>query len=407
MDRNQSVGRLAVPPATSTTCRIDESRQGGSAFYGKGIGLFDSVSMLYAFEDIKANFPVRSAPGAAGPAVPAAEVHRDDGHDLLADARATATTAATTRSTRPAGSACSASVQYAPTFLGGERPPSSSRSVGSTHLHPGPRSRGGAIIGLNLEVGYVTGLSGDEIPIFERFQLGGEQSLRGFRAGAVVPARRGHQPGLHGLVRPDPRGQQVLRPERRVPVPVRSGRRSSWPSSTSGNNYHESQPFDIARVRASAGAELRIFLPIFQAPLRFIYSFNLHPDPARSTSSGSRSTSSRRSRPGSRSRSGGRSEARGPGQTGPIRPGMAPKTGPVVQAGLFATLPRFREEGVGMKRFVLTVAAALVAASAWAQGTTAPPLRRPRRVSGSASSTSSAWSRSRRSARRRSPGSRG
>ncbi len=44
-----------------------------------------------------------------------------------------------------------------------------------------------------------------------------------------------------------------------------------------GNNYHESQNFSFSNVRTSAGAELRIFLPIFQAPLRFIYAFNLHP----------------------------------------------------------------------------------------------------------------------------------
>jgi outer membrane protein assembly factor BamA len=30
-------------------------------------------------------------------------------------------------------------------------------------------------------------------------------------------------------------------------------------------------------MRASTGAELRMFLPIFQAPLRFIYGINLDP----------------------------------------------------------------------------------------------------------------------------------
>ncbi len=44
-----------------------------------------------------------------------------------------------------------------------------------------------------------------------------------------------------------------------------------------GNVYHETQKFEITQVRSSAGVELRVFLPIFQAPLRFIYSWNLHP----------------------------------------------------------------------------------------------------------------------------------
>ncbi len=44
-----------------------------------------------------------------------------------------------------------------------------------------------------------------------------------------------------------------------------------------GNVYHESQSIDFSLLRTAVGAELRIFLPIFQAPLRFIYSFNLDP----------------------------------------------------------------------------------------------------------------------------------
>jgi outer membrane protein assembly factor BamA len=44
-----------------------------------------------------------------------------------------------------------------------------------------------------------------------------------------------------------------------------------------GNNYFETQSISFSNIRTSAGAELRIFLPIFQAPLRFIYSVNLHP----------------------------------------------------------------------------------------------------------------------------------
>ena len=44
-----------------------------------------------------------------------------------------------------------------------------------------------------------------------------------------------------------------------------------------GNVYHETQSLDLSKVRTSMGVEMRIFLPIFQAPLRFIYSWNLHP----------------------------------------------------------------------------------------------------------------------------------
>ena len=39
------------------------------------------------------------------------------------------------------------------------------------------------------------------------------------------------------------------------------------------------QGFDLGEFRYSAGAEIRIFLPIFQFPLRFIYAQNLDEQP--------------------------------------------------------------------------------------------------------------------------------
>ena len=44
-----------------------------------------------------------------------------------------------------------------------------------------------------------------------------------------------------------------------------------------GNNYYDTQSISLTNVRTAFGAELRVFLPIFQAPLRFIYAIN--PDP--------------------------------------------------------------------------------------------------------------------------------
>ena len=46
-----------------------------------------------------------------------------------------------------------------------------------------------------------------------------------------------------------------------------------------GNVYDDNQGIDVSRMRLSAGGELRIFVPIFGAPLRFIYSSNLDPQP--------------------------------------------------------------------------------------------------------------------------------
>jgi outer membrane protein assembly factor BamA len=46
-----------------------------------------------------------------------------------------------------------------------------------------------------------------------------------------------------------------------------------------GNTYVAEQGWDFSLWRRTTGAEMRIFLPIFQAPIRFIYGYNLNPYP--------------------------------------------------------------------------------------------------------------------------------
>lgn len=272
MDRNQSVGGSLFRRRVNYLS-IDERRQGGSAFYGKGIGLFDSVSLLYAYEDIKANFPVRLAQTPPGQPPPPQKFTQTTG---------------TTSSLTPAyrydsrndpfdptrGFRLFAGLQVAPQFLGGSnvfiKP-----TLGSTLYIPVRIPRHG-LLGLNLEVGYVKPISGGDLPIFERFQLGGEQSLRGFQVGAVLPLK----PKTHQVFTDDSGrilgGNKffVLNLEYQF---VQVGPAKLLAFVDVGNNYFETQNFDLSNVRSSAGAEMRIFLPIFQAPLRFIYSFNLDP----------------------------------------------------------------------------------------------------------------------------------
>ena len=44
-----------------------------------------------------------------------------------------------------------------------------------------------------------------------------------------------------------------------------------------GNTWLEGQTATLGSMRTSTGLEMRVFLPIFQAPLRFIYGINLQP----------------------------------------------------------------------------------------------------------------------------------
>jgi outer membrane protein insertion porin family len=271
MDRNQTVG-ISLFRRNVEYLNIDEKRQGGTTFYGKGISLFDSWSVLYSYEDVKANFPVRGAqvpPGQPAPPEKFTEVtgktssltpgyrfdSRNDPFDPNRGYRLYLTT-------QVAGSVLGGNQDFVKPLVGGS-------------LYVPLRFPRHAYLGLNLEGGYVGPFSGGDVPIFERFQLGGESSLRGFRTGSVLPL------GDNDQIFTDEVGR-ILGGDRYFIFNVEYVFASLGPAKMLafvdvGNTYHESQGIDLTRVRSSVGAELRIFLPIFQAPLRFIYSFNLDP----------------------------------------------------------------------------------------------------------------------------------
>jgi outer membrane protein insertion porin family len=53
----------------------------------------------------------------------------------------------------------------------------------------------------------------------------------------------------------------------------------------SGNAFDDYQKIDLTRLRVDYGVELRFYLPVFQAPLRFIYGFIQDPQPGEKASS--------------------------------------------------------------------------------------------------------------------------
>jgi outer membrane protein insertion porin family len=272
MDRNQTTG-LSLYRRKVNYLSIDELREGGSAFYAKGFGLFDSASLLYSYENIDANFPVRSAQTPPGQPPPPQKFTQTTG-------KTSSLTPGYRYDSRndpfdpTAGFRFNASVQVAPKFLGSGnlffKP-----LLGSTIYIPVrfPRK---AAIALNLEAGYIHPISNSPLPIFERFQLGGEQSLRGFQQGAVLPVK----PHTYQVFTDE--FQRILGGNKFFVLNVEYQFVQVGPAKLLaffdvGNNFHESQNFSFQNIRSSSGVELRIFLPIFQAPLRFIYAFNLHP----------------------------------------------------------------------------------------------------------------------------------
>jgi len=271
MDRNQSIG-ASIYRREQDYLNITDKRTGGSIFYGKGLGLFDSITGLYSYEDILANFPVRSAttpPGQPEPPTKFTDVkgrtssitpgYRYDSRNDPFDPNA--------------GKRLSASVQVAGGILGGTNYFFKPVLAGSIYVPVRiPRH---SYLALNLEVAYVRAYGGRDLPIFERFQIGGEQSVRGFRIGSILPLGPNNQVFTDDLGRILGGNKYWVFNAEYVFLQVGPAKLLAF--GDVGNVYHESQNFNFEHLRTGVGMELRIFLPIFQAPLRFIYSFNLHP----------------------------------------------------------------------------------------------------------------------------------
>jgi outer membrane protein insertion porin family len=284
MDTPNSLGislynTARVPPRAFG---YEQHGRGGTVAYGYRLGRFDSVSMLYGFDQSKYRYDVNEEPDPNGniPVGVARDLnfttstvvptYRYDSRDHPFDP------------TR--GSRISLSIAYAGGPLGGTvemlKP-----TVGLTRLFRLSRK---SSVSINAEGGYIKNfrkncaytyaeLTEDigELCVQEsdRFIVGGEFSVRGFEYGTLGPYEDFPRYGLR------PRGGYKyhvynLEYVYRVNEPMRF---VLW--ADAGRAYGYKDKFDVSQIRYSVGAEMRVFLPVFQFPLRFIYAFNPQPEP--------------------------------------------------------------------------------------------------------------------------------
>jgi outer membrane protein insertion porin family len=173
-----------------------------------------------------------------------------------------------------------ANLEYAGGFLGGGdwyyRP-----TIGLTYFKKVPIGGLATVAGVNIEGGLIDpfGTESDgtprEIFFLNRFFLGGEQSIRGFEFRSIWA--RDFETGRTILEDGFPKGgdkffQLNLEYQFLLGGPFRL-----VPFLDAANVYDESQSYDLSHLRYSAGVELRINVPLFGAPLRFIWANNIDP----------------------------------------------------------------------------------------------------------------------------------
>ena len=259
----------------------EQTAKGGTVGYGYRLRRFDSISLLYGFDKSHYRYDVNEEPDANGniPVGIARDLdfttstivpsYRYDSRDHPYDPMR--------------GSRISLSIAYAGGPLGGTvamlKP-----VLNVSRLFPLSRR---SSLSLNAEGGYIKpfrdncAYSYEEltrditemcVQDHDRFIVGGEFSVRGFKYGTLGPYEV--FPGFG----PRPRGgykYHVYNFEYiyKVNDPLRL---VLW--ADAGRAYGYREEFDVAKLRYSVGAEMRVFLPVFQFPLRFIYAFNPQPE---------------------------------------------------------------------------------------------------------------------------------
>ena len=259
----------------------EQRGQGGTVAYGYRLGRFDNISLLYGFDkshyrystaeqpDPQGNIPIGIITNLDFTTSVVVPSYRYDSRDNPFD---------TTRGTR-----FSFSVSYAGGPLGGTINMLKPQLGFTKFVRMSRRSsisanvEGGYIVPFNENCAHtyneltrdVTNLC---VPTSDRFLVGGEFSVRGFEYGTLGPFET-----FPNTVGQRPAGGYKYHTYNfeyiyRVNDPLRLVL-----FADAGKAYGYRENFDPADLRYSVGAEMRIFLPVFQFPLRFIYAINPAP----------------------------------------------------------------------------------------------------------------------------------
>ncbi|MCJ7833154.1 MAG: BamA/TamA family outer membrane protein, partial [Deltaproteobacteria bacterium] len=128
---------------------------------------------------------------------------------------------------------------------------------------------------VNGKWGYITKNAGGDLPLYEKFYLGGINSVRGFKYSAISPT--------------DPATGQKIGGEQMVqfnleyifPLVQKAGLKGVL-FFDAGNVFTKDQTMDLGSLRKSVGVGIRWYSPI--GPLRLEWGWNFEPKPGEDTS---------------------------------------------------------------------------------------------------------------------------
>ncbi len=272
LDRPQSIGlqlfKSDLNYSQYASQQSERRSEGAVLTYGRNFGLFGSGSVSYTISQSQDRLFY------TGPLDAIVELSYDIANSSIQPVYTFDSRDSRLETTR--GWNLVGSLEYAGGFLGGDnyfwRP-----EVHLSRFQPLTFSPVKTLLALNLEAGQVIPFDGREVVPLERYFIGGENSVRGFQFRSIyVRDENTNLPVLQdGYFKG---GDKFLQMNLELQVLV-GGPFRVIAFVDGGNVYDDDQSLDPSNIRTSAGGELRIFVPIFGAPLRFIYASNLDPLP--------------------------------------------------------------------------------------------------------------------------------
>ena len=259
---------------------LDQRSKGATFSLGRGLGLFDLASIFYGFTDQQSTYQVYPPPPPPG-----------GGTVPVAFATYSGKTSAVTPGYRydsrndpfdpTRGMKFGVSLSIAGGPFGGNFSYFKLSANATRYLPFGKKGH----FAFNLDLGLLRAYSGEQdpaeigydsrIPLFDRYRIGGDRSVRGFKYGSIYPLdsqNRAFFTSTGALLG----GDRFLVFNAEYVYTV-AGPLKLAIFFDAGNTWLEGQSPALGSLRKSTGLEMRVLLPIFQAPLRFIYGINLEP----------------------------------------------------------------------------------------------------------------------------------
>jgi outer membrane protein insertion porin family len=276
LDRPQTIGLQVFSRSLeydffSAQEEYSQTTEGGTLTYGRSFKLFNSLSLSYT----RARYEERGQ--FLNPLTGEFEVFERAAIDSSSIRPVYLFNSINNRLEPTRGTRFTLSSEYAGGPLGGEdnflRP-----EMTFTMFRPlGKQYPLRSVFGLNAEVGYLRPFDEGIESRLRYYFLGGERSLRGFAPRSLVPLNDEGLPVRNEFL-------QLQGGDRFAQVNVEYHFLAGGPFrvvlfTDSANVWAPDQDLDFERLYWTAGVELRVLVPVFGAPLRFIYAFNLGDEP--------------------------------------------------------------------------------------------------------------------------------